>query len=457
MELLQQRVGLRWRVLSSGTTNRRIVGAAVIVGGATAFVSLASIVRDLLIAASFGTSDELDAFLIAISLPVFTVSVLGGAFASALIPAYIQARDQQGQATAQELFSSVMTLGIGFLTVAMAVLALLSTIVLPLLASGFDPAKLALTQRLFYLLLPSILFSGLAAMCSSVLNAGERFGLAAAAPAMVPLAMIGSLLLDRAGGIQALVVGMIGGYALQLYFVAWALTRRGIGFRPRWYGMSSALRQAISQYVPLVIGAALMSSTLLVDQAVAATLAPGSVAAFGYGTKVVVLVVGLGAGALGTAALPYLSKAALDSDWSQVQRTMRIYERLTLMVTLPLTGVLIVFSEPMIEIIFQRGAFTGADTMLVSNIQAVYALQIPFYVLSILCARLLSSVGANRVLLWAAIVGVLVNAVLDFVLAGVFGVVGIALATTMMYMVVFCFLKTMVRRFLMIQSVLKVG
>src|SRR5215211_5193321 len=96
MELLQRRVLLSWRRLSSGTTNRSIFGAAVIVGGATAFVSLASIVRELLLAASFGTTDALDAFLIAFSLPAFVVSVIGGSFASALIPTFIQVREHEG-------------------------------------------------------------------------------------------------------------------------------------------------------------------------------------------------------------------------------------------------------------------------------------------------------------------------------------------------------------------------
>jgi putative peptidoglycan lipid II flippase len=87
-----------------GSTNRRILGAAVVVAGATAVVSLASMARELLLAATFGTSDTLEAFLIAFALPTFVVNVIAGSFASALIPTFIQVREQEGRTTAQTVF-----------------------------------------------------------------------------------------------------------------------------------------------------------------------------------------------------------------------------------------------------------------------------------------------------------------------------------------------------------------
>lgn len=446
MELLQQRIGLRWRQVSSGTTNRSIFGAVVIVGGATAVVSLASIARDLVLAASFGTSDALDAFLIAASIPLFIVSVIAGSFGSALIPSFIQVREQEGHVAAQQLLSGIMALGLGLLVAASGLLALSSPILLPLLASGFGSEKLSLTQQLVYFLLPTIVLSGLATMWSAVLNAGERFALAAIAPAIVPLAAAGALVIGGVRGIEVLVFGMIGGTGLQLCFLRWGLAKQGVDLRPRYYGITPAMRQAIGQYVPVLVAVTLLGSTVLVNQAVAASLDPGSVATLGYGMKVVSLVIGLVAGALGTAVLPYSSKLVAAADWVQVRQTIRTYGRLTLLTTVPLAGLLVVFSEPIVKLVFQRGAFTSEDSSLVAHVQSLYALQIPFYVLSAFCGRLLSSLGDNQALLWSTTISFPVNAALAILLARVLGVAGIGLATSLMHVVAFCFLAAMLRR-----------
>jgi len=210
--------------------------------------------------------------------------------------------------------------------------------------------------------------------------------------------------------------------------------------------MTPALRQSIGQYLPLVASVTLTGASLLVSQAVAAALDPGSVATLGFATKVPVLVVYLSAEALGTAVLPFFSKTVAAADWDQVRQTIRVYERVILLTAVPLTGVLVVFSEPIVALVFQRGAFTSADTALVARVQALYALQIPFYVLAMLYGRLLSSLGANRVYLWLAAIIFPLNAVLAVVLARVMGVAGIAVAATLSQIFAFCFFAILLRR-----------
>jgi putative peptidoglycan lipid II flippase len=186
----------------------------------------------------------------------------------------------------------------------------------------------------------------------------------------------------------------------------------------------------------------------LVDQAVAARLTSGSVAALAYGAKVIALITTLGAGALGTALLPYFAKMVAVANWDEVRHTTRIYSGLTLLVGIPLVAVLIFFSGQIIALVFQRGAFTASDTALVAEVQALYALQIPFFVLGILYARLLSSLGANRVLLWSTAITFPVNVALDIILSRFLGVAGIALATSLMYVAGCTFLAFMLRRVL---------
>lgn len=390
--------------------------------------------KEMVVAASFGTNDALDAFVIAFLPLTFAVAVFGEAFPSVLIPTYVKERERRGQAAAQHLFSEATAVAVAWLLVIAAALALLAPWFLPLLGLGFDAEKLAQTHRLFLLLLPVVVLGGLASLWTATLHAGERFGLAGAAPLVLPAASIGALLVGPAdAGADALVVGAIGGLALQLALLGRGLQRRGTALTPRWRGGSPALRRMIGQYLPLAVGAFAAGGHPLVDGAMAATLAPGSAAALNYGNKVAAATVIVGSGALSAVVLPVFSRLISVQDWVAVRRIIRTYSVLILLATLPIALTLCFFSEPLVRLIFERGEFTAADTRLVGRIQAMYALQIPFYVLGILFVRLISAAASNSILMFGSFLNLTLNVVLNYVFMQYMGVAGIALSTACVY------------------------
>lgn len=406
--------------------------------------------KGMVVAAFFGVGDALDAFVIAFLPILFVITVVVGAFKSALLPIYVRVRDQQGVNAAQDLFGQSMIVAVAFLSIFAAVLALSSPYFLPFLCLGFDAEKLALTQRLFYLLLPAVIFRCLATVWSGILNAGEHFGLAALSPVAVPVSSIIALLVWGSDyGIYALVFGTIGGFLLELPLLGWGLKRYRIALLPRWRGDSDALRQMIAQYLPLVAAAALMGGTTFVDATMAAALDPGSVAALDYGNKVVATIVGIGALAMGTAVFPFFSRLIGVGNWTAIRHLLKKYSLLILLVTVPLTLLLVVVSEPLVSLLFQRGEFDETDTRLVGQIQAVYGLQIPFYVVGILFVRLISAGKANSILMVGAFLNLLLNVVLNYIFMQYWGVVGIALSTVCVYIFSCTFLLIMSYRSLL--------
>src|SRR5262249_25544271 len=121
-------------------------------------------------------------------------------------------------------------------------------------------------------------------------------------------------------------------------------------------------------------------------------------------------------------------------DWVELNRTARQYIKLTFIITLPLTLGLFLFSQPIVRLLFYRGAFTAADVQQVSRIQAFYALQIPRYLVSIVVVRLISSIQSNQLLLFATIINLLTNIVLNFIFMRWLGLPGIALSTSVVYL-----------------------
>jgi|MudIll2142460700_1097286.scaffolds.fasta_scaffold00507_6 putative peptidoglycan lipid II flippase len=422
-----------WRQES---VNRRIFGVLITVGGFTLVVNLAATFKELVVARQFGTADSMDALLIGFLLPSFAVNVLAGSCNTALIPTFIQVRERKGKEAAQHLLSGVIIWNTVVLAIVSALLGLTASFILPILGSSFSTTKLALTRSLFFIFLPVLVISGLKTTWAAVLNACDQFALVALSPGMIPLATIAALfLMGERWGIYSLAAGTLSGYIIEAGVLAWGLKRNGFCLTPHWHGLDHTVRKVINQYIPVVTGAVLMCGTILVDQSMAAMLGRGSVSTLNYGGKVVTLIIGIGSISLGTAVFPHFSRMVAVYDWAGIRHTLKTYTYLILLVTIPLTLILAYFSEPIVRLFFERGAFTSVDTWRVSQVQVYFLFQVPFYFLGILIVRLISSLNMNRIFMQAASINLLCKIVFNYLLMERLGAGGIALSTTLMYMV----------------------
>ncbi len=432
-----QRTNLgRWELIRQGSANRRILIGMLTVGGLHLIVSLAAVGKELLIAHQFGTTDMMDAFLVAFLLPSLLMNTVKGSFEAAFIPEFIRVREREGAFKAGLLFSHILSRYLVFLLVLSLVLFFLFPFVLPWLGSSFDVPKMEQTQSLFLILMPTLVLGALIGAWGSVLKAGEYFVPPSLSPAVTHLAALGFIWLAGAiWGVRALATGLMIGLLLEAVFLMGCLKSRGDIYWPKWHHMDASIKKVLRQYFPMIVGTFLMGSTLFVDQAMAAAIGSGSVSALHYGSKVVLFIAGLSSIALGTSIFPHFSKMVALEDWKSIRHTLKTYARLILLVTVPLTSVLIYFSQGIIQIVFERGAFTSLDTRLVGEIQVFYLLQIPFYLIGIMGVRLLSALSKNQVLMVIGGINLLVNIVGNYICIQYLGVAGIGLSTSIVYLV----------------------
>jgi len=437
----------RWLEWSSASANRRIFAASAVIGSLSLLTLVAGILKDMVVANHFGRGDDIEAFLVAFMLPAFATTVVAGSLNATLIPTVVQVAAREGDAAATRVFSSAALCALGLLFATSVVLAAIFPLALPWIAVNFDPDKRALTRSLFHLLLPTIAVSGIATVWSGMLNAGRRFAVAAAAPLLVPAVTIVSLLaFARYWGVEALVAGTVAGMIAQCVLLAIALRGRGLPVLPRWHGMSPPLRSAIRQFLPMGAGAILMGGTGLVDQAMAAMLDPGSVAALNYGGKLASAMVGLGATALGTALLPHFSHMIATGDLGPLRHSIATWSRLVFLTSLGATVLFVALSEPLVRLVFERGAFSREDTRVVALVQTFYLLQVPFYLLGIIHVRAISALQRNSILMWGAVISLSLNIVMNLILMRLLGVAGIALSTAIVYLVAWIYLRWNVGR-----------
>ncbi|REK13058.1 MAG: hypothetical protein DWQ37_10570 [Planctomycetota bacterium] len=241
--------------------------SAALLGAATLLVKVASLAKDWLVARQLGAGDELDAYLVAFLLPSYAVVVLAHSVAPAMMPSYVRLWRQQGLAAAQRLAGGVLAGVLALLAVVTVLLLVVTPLVLPLVEIGFDPAKTALTQRLFYPLSAVILASGLSATLAAVLNAHERFAATALAPIAVPLGTLAVFALyQEPYGVDALAAGTVVGFVVELLILTTVVAWHGLLPLPRMRSSDGGLGHVSSQYAHVAFGALLMSSSLVVDQ-----------------------------------------------------------------------------------------------------------------------------------------------------------------------------------------------
>lgn len=438
-----------WSTWIERSTNRKIFQAALTVGLATIVVRGFGMVKEIAIAQGFGVSELVDSYLIAMIIPSIAINSVAATFSTAIVPAYVRVKDNEGPDAAGRLFSSAMIVGSFFLLVALTLFYAIGPALLALISSKYSSEIQSSINQMFRLLLPMVFMSGIRLMLSAVINAEKRFTTVALVPIATSIVTVITIVLFASQlGAFSIVFGFIGGAILELAIVAWTCHKHSLPILPRWSGWSPDLKIVARQSAPLVVGSLLLSANGIVDQAMAATLGSGSVAALAFGNKVVALFVGLGTTVLATATLPYFSDMVAGSDWAGVRHTLKVYVRLLVLVTVPATALLFLFSDTLIALIFERGAFSSTDTILVGRIQAYYILQVPFHVIAMLAVRLIIAMERNNVLMWGTIISVILNVTLNYVFMQLMGVAGIALSTACVYVVSFIYLWSMLRSFL---------
>ncbi|MGD0787788.1 MAG: murein biosynthesis integral membrane protein MurJ [Terracidiphilus sp.] len=429
------------RLFHGASTNRRIFRAAASVTAAGILVKIVATLKEIAVAGAYGRSDAMDAFLAAALIPSLLINLISESMNQALVPTLIRVREQEGHDRAQELLSSSMLWMCVLLAAVSAAMALGARGFFPLIASHFPAAKLDLSVRIFYALLPMVLITGIATNCTAVLNTFDRFALPALAVVINPVVIIaGALLLSGRLGIWAMVYATLAGALLHAAVVAGMMDSHGYRFRLRWHGMTEATREVAHQYGPVLLSGVVASGGLLVDQSMAAMLPAGSVSALVYANRFVGVVLTLLAGAVSTAVTPYFSRMIALGDWAGCRHTLRTWVRLTALVSAPIALVLIAGAHPLIRLTLQHGAFGPRDTAVVAPVLIMYAIQIPFFVCSRVFYRFLVAMRRTDLIFYCGTLNLILDIVLNLILMRWFGVVGIALATSLWTVSTFLFL-----------------
>ncbi len=407
---------------------------------------IAGFVRDVLMASIVGTGPVASAFLVAFKLPNFFRKLFAeGAFNAAFVPLYSGTLEEEGKQAARDFADVIFTRLLLVLLLFSIMVIIAMPYVLRVIAPGFvgDAAQFSLAVTLSRISFGYLLLISIVSLYSGILNAHHRFAAVAAAPILLNLSFVG-VMLFALGNFpshgHALSWAVIIGGVLQLLWLLSQMLRFDLLPRFKWRASQQKLRVFFKRLVPGIIGAGVTQINLWVDMMIA-TFIPAAVAFLYYADRINQLPLALIGTAMGTSLLPTLSKFWQNKAQDKAEAQLRHAAHVVLLFTLPAVAGIVALAEPMIAMLYERGAFDAQSTRYTAAALIAYAIGLPAYGMIKIMVSGYYAAGDTKTPVKIAFIAMLVNVVCNILFSwllhknGYMAHVGLALGTAVAAMV----------------------
>lgn len=438
------------RALVSGRLAR---AAGVIAAGTVASRGL-GLVRDVFIAAFFGATAARSSFVIAYSIPFFAQRLfLGGVLSVVFIPAITEvlARGdaEETRRVVTSTFNAVLIIGIGL--AAAGILA--APLLVPIAAPGYlhtNPEVLTSAISLTRVMFVSMSFLALSGFVTGFLNAHHQFAVPALAPIVFNVVIIaGVIVLGRPLGILGVAVSFLLGWAAQFLVQLPAARASGLRWGTALDLRHPALREMGRLAIPAMLGLAVIEINSNVARFFASFLPPQPtvdyVAVLDYAFTIHQAPVSIFALSLATALFPTMARRAVESP-ALLRETTSLGLRGVLFTMVPVMAAMLTLSQPLVRVVFERGAFAPAATHAVALALIGFAVGSVPYAAYYIVTRTFYALHDTRTPVRIGLYMIVLNALLDWLLMQWLGHTGIALATSLVAVANVAWLLAVLRR-----------
>jgi len=429
---------------------KKLTRAAGVIGMATLLSRILGFVRDMVIAWFFGAGLLSDAFFVAFRIPNLLRRLFAeGSLSIAFVPVFTDYLSRDGRAEAFNMARSTLRM-LSVILVVLTIAGILGApIIVKAIAPGYAGAKFSLTVTLTRIMFPYIFFICLVALSMGILNTLGHFAAPALAPVFLNVAMIGAVLFiapHMDSPVTGLAIGVLIGGALQLLLQIPFLIKKGFRFWKKASLYHPGLKRIAKLMGPAVFGAAVYQINMIIATLLASLLPEGSVSYLYYADRLVQFPLGLFAISLSVAVLPSLSRQAAAKNFKGLTETFRYAIQLVFFITLPAMVGLIVLREPIVALLFQRGAFDVESTRLTAQALVFYSIGLWAVSAVRIVVSTFYSLQDTITPVKIATVSIIANIILGVLLMGPLSHGGLALATSLASMINFCLLAWALRK-----------
>ncbi len=421
----------------------KLIRSGLIVSVMTLLSRVLGLARDVVVARLMGDGAAADVFFFANKIPNFLRRLFAeGAFAQAFIPVLTEVHQQGDRAELKQFVAKVS----GTLGAIVFVVSLLGVIASPLLAAlfgtgwfleywhGTGTGKFELASTMLKITFPYLAFISLTGLAGAILNTLNKFAVASFTPVLLNVSIIGCAIWLVPYFEQpafALAIGVFVGGVVQLAFQLPFLYRAGLLVKPQWGWSDPGVIKVRTLMIPALFGVSVGQINLLFDTFIASFLMTGSISWLYYSDRLLEFPLGLFGIAIATVILPTLSRNHVAKNPKAFANNMDWALRMVCVLGLPAAAGLAVLAEPILTVIFQRGAFSADTARMASySLMAYSAGLLSFMLVKILAPGFYSRQDTKTPVkfgIWCMIA----NMVFNLIFAIPYGYIGLAIATSL--------------------------
>lgn len=392
---------------------------------------LLGFLRETLIATKFGSGIETDTFFVALTATGLVTTLIMNSISTTFVPILSEVEGKKGK-DGKLYHANNMMNSITLLSIILVILAwIFAPLIVRLIAIGFEGEQFNLAVTLTRLGLPMIIFSGMIGSITGFLHSEQRYLSSAAIGFPFNLTYIFFLLfLAQRFGIKGLMVTAVLAVISQFLIQVPEARKAGFRFKLELDVKDKYNKKALSLSLPVLLGVAIDDIKVIVSRTLASGLVVGSISALNYAYKINGLVQGVFVMAITTVVFPLLAKESNMNNIEGMKRIIKYGVNILLLITIPATVGLIILATPIVQVVFERGAFTPNDTIMTSSALIFYSVGLVGSSLRLLTTRVYYSLQDTKTPMVNGVISVGIAIVLNLILVRFMDHSGLALSTS---------------------------
>lgn len=393
------------------------------------FSKITGFIRDMTTASAYGVTIQMDAYTVGSTVPAVIFGIIGTAVTTTLLPMFVREEKEKGPEETNKFLNVVLS---NFLLIALLVIGvgiLASKWIVKGVAPGFSGESYTLAVVLTMIGFPSILFMSLGAICAARLQSMNKL----LAPSIIGITanavLIAYLLLfNKDFGIHGLMVATVFSYMTEIMVMMPVLFASG--WRPKFQVnfRHPLFKKMFILTLPVIIGSTVDQINVLVEKLLASFLEDGSVAALNWSYRLNALFTSLFASSIGVVIYYATANSGAEEDYEKLKKQVYVGLELIILLALPITLGILVFAEPIIQVVYGRGEFDARATAMSSYALTFYCLGILGVMARDLLSRTFYSMQDTKTPMKNGVVAVFLNIILSIILVNFMELGGLALA-----------------------------
>lgn len=408
----------------------KVAKATFVLMIATVIAKILGFGRELVLASAYGASMYSDAYITAMNIPLVIFTVIGTTLATVLIPMYFDVEKELGEEESLKFINNVFNIVI-LLCIILSILGLIfSKEIVNLFAIGFKGKTLEVATKFTRITIIGIVFTGLSYIMTAYLQINNKFTVPGLVSVPKNIIIIISIILSTKYSPYLMIWGSLIGISTEFLFQLPFAMKSGYKYKFYINVKDKNIKRMMILIGPVLIGVAVNQINTLVDRTLASTLVEGSISALNYANKLNGFVMALFITSIGSVIYPMLSKLSTEDSKKEFEKSVTKSINSVVLLVTPISIGAIVLANPIVKILFERGAFDTTATQMTSIALIMYSIGMVSFGLRDILGKVFYSIQDTKTPMINGALAMIMNIILNIIFVKYLKLAGLALATS---------------------------